>query len=129
MKTKLTTDYMLKWFDFDVVTNLRSETINPMAAEILLDRIYMMTFALVRREDRRIVVPSQMENQLVTEEQKDIFMQAQAYICIHAFENGIADLVVPANYDINAKAWRYPKIAVELIHALGFNRPSIFTER
>lgn len=128
-ETKINNEYMVEKFDTNVVEELRGMTTTSGAQNIIFDKIYFAIYLLVKREDIRIKLPSDIESALVTEDEKELYRKAQAYILLFQLENGPADLITPENYDLNAKSWRYPKAAVEIIHALGFNRPTLFTQR
>ena len=131
MATKINTEYLEKNFDYNLKEEIRGDSSSSSATILAaINRVYDEMFVLIKDCDITVQTLADMESRLDTEEKQDWFRKAQCYQLIYEHTSGKNALIIPDTFDINAKSWDWCSDTVRIIRKiLGFNRPTLFTQR
>lgn len=131
MATKIDAKYLKSNFDYDIKEELRGEVMSSSGALMtIFNGIYDEVFSLVKSEDVTVTCLSDMEARLDTEEKQDWFRKAQCYQLIYNMRTGKNTMFIPDTFSLDDKSYDWCRDTLRIMrNILGFNRPTIFTER
>lgn len=131
MATKIDAQYLKLNFDYDIKNELRSEAVSSSnALRAIFNQMYDKMFALASSDDVTVTSLADVEARLDTPEKQEWFRKAQAYQLIYEMRSGENSMFTPEDFNINAKAWDWNSETLRIMRKiLGFNHPTIFTQR
>lgn len=125
---KVTNDFIVNNFGKNLALEMRSEAVDAnRQVEIYLDRLYERICAKVMQDDVRVQSLDDIRSRLDTEEKVELFKKAQAWQAIYESSNAINGLVLD-EHSMSYNDWNRDTLRI-LRHILGFNRPTMFTQR
>lgn len=131
MATKIDAKYLKSTFNYNIKEELRGEVMSSSGALMtIFNGVYDEMFILAKSNDVTVACLADMEARLDTEEKQEWFRKAQAYQLIYEMRTGKNSLFIPENFDINSKSYDWCRDTLRIMRdILGFNRPTLFTQR
>lgn len=131
MATKIDAAFLKTYFDYNIKEEIRGETASTSnSLTALFNKIYDEMYMLAASDDKTVKCLADMEARLDTSEKRDWFKKAQGYQLIYEMMSGKNSMFTPDLFDINAKAWDWCSDTLRIMrHVLGFNHPTLFTQR
>lgn len=131
METKINAQYLKSKFNYDIKEKLRGEVVSSSGALMtIFNGVYDELFMLIKEEDVTVTCVADMEARLDTPEKQDWFRKAQCYQLMYEMRTGKNSMFVPDSFYIDAKAWDWCSDTLRITrHVLGFNHPTLFTQR
>lgn len=131
MATKIDADYLTNAFGYDIKRELRGEVVSSSAAlNALYDNVYAEMLMLASSDDITVMTADDMEARLDTPEKQDWFRKAQGYQLIYEMRTGKNTMFTPDSFDTRSVAFDFCRDTLRIMrNILGFNNPTIFTQR
>lgn len=131
MATKIDADYLYNTFGYDIKSKLRSDVVSSSAAlNALFDGVYGEMIMLATSDDVTVKTVEDIEARLDTPEKQDWFRKAQGYQLIYEMRTGKNTMFIPESLDTRAAAFDLCRDTLRIMrNILGFNNPTIFTQR
>lgn len=131
MATKIDAKYLKSNFDYDIKEELRGEVMSSSGAlTTIFNKVYDEMFVLAKSDDVTVLSLSDMEERLDTEEKQEWFRKAQCYQLVYEMSAGKNTLFIPDTFSLDAKSYDWSRDALRIMrNILGFNHPTIFTQR
>lgn len=131
MATKIDADYLSNTFGYDIKSKLRSDVVSSSEAlNALFDGVYDEMLLLASSDDVTVKTAADIEGRLDTPEKQDWFRKAQGYQLIYQMRTGKNTMFIPESFDTRETAFDWCRDTLRIMrNVLGFNSPTIFTQR